>query len=409
MLMKRFSFNLISVLVIVTILFVSFVGISVATTTPTNGEKLFDTGCAYKIVNLANGHGLLTGYWGHEDATNVDQYEIDIDNADNPDAFKWELKLVDDGYHIINKANGHGLLTGYWGAEGATNVDQYEIDIDNANNPDAFIWNFEEYDELDCSTKLKLNIGTNQENIGDINRLTSLTEIPKKESEHVIIGETLIPFFAVNDPDYQSPAMQLKDNPYYIFRREGYWTRAYYFVHHGETNVEEKQVTTIGLIQSETHSIERTTGFEVTASASVSYGGAGASVSSTFYSELKVTQSESTTEERIETKEITKTYDVGNEIAETVWYRVDEYTLLNLDGRVISQSIWVDDTQKMTDAFPDFEPTPTPTSSPSVSPTPSPTPEPSPDSGFNLSFESVGVGIAIIAVVGAVIFLLKRK
>ena len=456
--MKKKLFNLFASNLIIASLIMMFIGNLTVASAPTDSENIFDNSLAYMIVNKVSGYGLVADDYGR--STGIDVWQRTIDNeepnvngfmwllieAEKPyywivnkasgyglvaddygrstgievwqntiasdaelaDGFKWEIVSVDGGYHIINKASRYGLVADDYGRSTYIEVWQRPIASD-AELADGFIWNITKYEKLDCSEKLILNGGTSPEDIPEIPQLTSLSKIPSAESERVIIGETLLPFFLVNDPSQQSDAIKVKENPYYILRREAYWKRAYYYSYAGKTNVEESQSITIGLIESETNIMETTTGFSMTASASASYGGAEASVSATVYSELKVTKSQSTTTDKSETKTITRTYVVGTPYAEALWYRVDEYTLMNLNDVVIFQSTWIDATTKQENAFPEFEPTPTPTASPLVSPSVSPTPTPTPDSGFNMPIEYAGGAIVGIAAIVVVIVLLKRR
>ena len=258
-------------------------------------------------------------------------------------------------YKIVNKVSGYGLLAGSWGTKpDDRQVGQYPLS-ETGSNADGFVWNIEEHASLDCSEDLKLNPGTNPENIGDIQHLTSIDDVPKEETGHVIIGEVLIPFFAVNDQKNQSSANKVKNDPYYIFRREGYWTRVYYFLHHGKSPYEEKQTTTIGLTNETSQTMENTIGLQLEASAEVSYKGGGfgakASLKAKVSSELKVTDAKSSKKEKISQIENTRSYGVGKQIAETIWFRTDDYSLRRLNGEVISRSIWINHKTRKTDAF----------------------------------------------------------
>jgi len=91
------------------------------------------------------------------------------------------------------------------------------------------------------------------------------------------------------------------------------------------------------------------------ASAEVSYKGGGfgakASLKAKVSSELKVTDAKSSKKEKISQIENTRSYGVGKQIAETIWFRTDDYSLRRLNGEVISRSIWINHKTRKTDAF----------------------------------------------------------
>ena len=305
------------------------------------------------IINKVSGFGLLAGSWGTKPADRkVWQYPLS-ETGSNPDGFVWLLTPAESDYFwIINKVSGFGLLAGSWGTKPADRkVWQYPLS-ETGSNPDGFLWDIKFASDLPFD--LTTEPGTSPNDIGDVERITSFGHLPKEETDPVVIGEVLIPFFYVKD---SSPSLRIRNDPYYKFKREGFWRRVFYYEHDGKTEREEEQETKTGLVKTSSETIEDTTGITVTAQASFSYS-AGmaakckASISASCSKTLKVTTSSSTTEMKEKTKKIITTFPKGERFVQAVWMRADRYTLSRLSGDSIVVFEAVDPAEKIEDGYP---------------------------------------------------------
>ncbi|HUU18487.1 MAG TPA: hypothetical protein VMW72_15155 [Sedimentisphaerales bacterium] len=365
---------------------------------------MFERKKCYRLVNKVSVYGLLAGDWGtNPNDRNVWQYPLS-EIGKNRDGFMWLLIPAEEDYYwIINKVSGYGLLAGAWGTDpNDRSVRQYPLS-ETGKNANGFLWKIKKSNgrvyqiinkvsefglfadtpgpslreravrqmplsetglvaegflwDIDFTSvlpfKLTTEPGTEPNNIGDVDRITRFGHIPKEETDPVVIGEVLIPFFYVKD---DSTSSQITTDPYYKFKREGFWRRVFYYEHAGNTEKEEKQETKTGLIRTSSKTIEDTTGIKVTAHASFSYGGLcakfKADISASFSKEIKVTTSTSETEMKEETKTITQTFPKGKRFAQAVWMRGDRYTLGKLSGKSILEFETINHEEIIEDGFP---------------------------------------------------------
>ena len=304
----------------------------------------------YWIINKVSGFGLLAGSWGTKPGDRrVFQFPL-TETGSDPDGFLWKIKKSDvGGYQIINKVSGFGLLAGSWGTKpGDRAVWQYPLS-ETGKNPDGFVWDIKFASDLPFD--LTTEPGTNPNDIGDVERIKDFGHLPKEETDPVVIGEVLIPFFYVKDSN-ASPSSQVENDPYYKFKREGFWRRVFYFEHDGKTEREEVQETRTGLVKTSSKTSEDTMGIKVTAEAGFSYSGVSAKLSSSFSKELKVITSSSTTEMKEETKTIKTTFPKDERFVQALWMRADRYTLSRLSGDSIVVFEAVDPAEKIEDSYP---------------------------------------------------------
>jgi hypothetical protein len=349
------------------------------------GEKMFERKKCYRLVNKVSGYGLLAGDWGtNPNDRSVWQYPLS-ETGKNRDGFMWLLIPAEEDYYwIINKVSGYGLLAGGWGTDPSDRrMFQFPLS-ETGKNANGFLWKIKKSDgrvyqivnkvskfglfadthdravqqiplsetglvaegflwDIDFTSVLHFDLtsepGTEPNDIGDVDRITRFGHMPKEETDPVVIGEVLIPFFYVTD---DATSSQIKTDPYYKFKREGFWRRVFYYDHDGKTEKTETQETKTGLTTTSDKTIEDTTGIKVTAHASFSYGGLfakfEAGISASFSKEIKVTTSTSETEMKEKTDTITRTFPIGQRFAQAVWMRGDRYTLSRLSGKSILSS-----------------------------------------------------------------------
>ncbi len=303
-----------------------------------------------KIENKVSGHNLLAGSWGTDPGDRkVHQYPLS-ETGKNPDGFQWQLKKNGTSFQIINKVSGHGLLAGSWGTDpGDRKVHQYPLS-ETGDNPNGFLWKIENCGDVPYDLKTKEGTGENE--IGDVDRIKSFGQPPKKTTVPVVIGEVLLPFFTVQD-DSNKPAYQVKNNPFYRFKREGYWQRIFFYEHDGATSKTKKESIKVGLVETSSKTIEDTMSITVSAQASFSYGGASTSMTSSISNQLKVTTVDSTEKMQETTREIEETFDKGKKFVRAIWMRADRFTLSSLTGTMITTFEQINPQEITNDSFPD--------------------------------------------------------
>ena len=172
-------------------------------------------------------------------------------------------------------------------------------------------------------------------------KIQSLDDVPPSATQPVLVGETLIPFLFVNDGLQH---VQVKQSPYYIFRREQYWRREHYYKHNGGSAVTKTITLERGLTQNDAVTIETITSIQISANAGFNYKGITATIAGQVSKSLKVSSTSSTTVMTKRTETISRTYPAGSEFAEAQWVLVDRYTILRTDkSQVIEWEVLLND------------------------------------------------------------------
>jgi hypothetical protein len=172
-------------------------------------------------------------------------------------------------------------------------------------------------------------------------KIQDLDDVPLAQTTPVLVGETLLPFLFVKDG---TPKVQVKNSPYYAFRREQYWKRDYYYKHNGASTVTQTVSVERGLTQNDATTIETVTSLQISPKAEFAFKGITLGISSQISDSLKVTKTSSTTliSRRVET--ISRNYAAGPQFAEAIWVLVDRYTILRPDSsKVIEWEIALND------------------------------------------------------------------
>ncbi|MFF9645308.1 RICIN domain-containing protein [Kitasatospora aureofaciens] len=298
----------------------------------------------YLLANKSSGY--VANIVGNSTSRSAlaEQYRLQ-DVKTNQPAQQWLLRDAGGGtYEIINNKSQLNLNVVGFSTSQSANVEQY-IKVSGANF-DFERWLLEPVDEY----KPILDLRPGEDSIGDIIRLTGYANPTPSSTTPVLVGSMAYPFPLVTDPAY-SRERQARENPYYIMRKYGYWTKVYYYEHGGASEYTHKETTRVGLTSSSSTTVEETTSISVTAEASFAFKGFGASLSSTFTQELKVTTTETVTEESSREVEITRTYAAKDHVAEAIWYRDDKYVLERLDGSKVLEWTTRDPNTTVADAY----------------------------------------------------------
>lgn len=297
----------------------------------------------YWIINRVSGHGLLAGSHGTDPGDRlVWQYPL-TETGPNADGFKWSLEPSGDGFRIVNKVSGYGLLAGSHG----TNPDdrkvwQYPL-TEIGPNQDGFVWKLDNVGAFDVP-----NLKAPQAQF-DVPRVKSFADAAPDTSESWVIGEVLVPFMFVADG---TRSTQLRTTPYYVLSRERFWTQSADNEYDGKVQKTWKEEVTVGIKETHQRSLENELSITITADASFSYGPATASMKTEIANKLKVSESSST--ERMREEKITTEVTVPKErVRIVIWVRTDRYSLKRTDGTLVSEpSMVLSKTHIVNDSFP---------------------------------------------------------
>jgi hypothetical protein len=167
--------------------------------------------------------------------------------------------------------------------------------------------------------------------IGDFPRMGPEGKETSDHTEPVLVGEALVNYRMVDDPDYTG--RQAQDNPYYVLRREQFWSRLY---RHGWPPHEEVTDTAtwrVAMSKEQADSMEQATHMRVTAGCRLAFKDfVSAEVQTEIGNELRM-DVETTT--RTETEE-THQQTINHQATETaytaaLWTIVDRFTLCRRD------------------------------------------------------------------------------
>jgi hypothetical protein len=297
----------------------------------------------YWIINRVSGHGLLAGSHGTNPGDRaVWQYPL-TETGPNADGFKWSLEPSGDGFRIVNKVSGYGLLAGSHGTNpGDRAVWQYPL-TETGPNENGFVWKLDTVGVFDVP---KLRTPETQL---DVPRVKSFADAAPDTSEPWVIGEVLVPFMFVADGPRSS---QLRTTPYYVLSRERYWTQAADNEYDGKVQKTWTEEITVGMKETHQQSLENELSITITADASFAYGPATASMKTEIANKLKVSESSST--EKMRQEKVTTQVTVPKErVRIVIWVRTDRYSLKRTDGKLVSDpSVVLNKTHIVNDSFP---------------------------------------------------------
>lgn len=287
---------------------------------------------SYLIINRVSGFGLLAGSYGAGGDRQVWQYPVTELNGNNPDGFKWNLEVAQNGaFRIVNVASGFALLAGSYGANEDRLVWQYPAS-EVGSNENAFLWTLQETGEGFKVPELRPGEDDGAKAL-DVPRLRSMKDVPVSKSESWVMGEALIPFMYVKDGAVSN---QLRTDPYYVLSRERYWSQINLNEYDGRLQRKEKITVKTGITETQSRSLENQLGIKISADASFSYGPGSASLKTEIENKLKVTETSGVTK----TREEETVYEITLP-AETVrivtWAMVERFSLKRADGTLVGQ------------------------------------------------------------------------
>src|SRR5262245_43755877 len=183
--------------------------------------------------------------------------------------------------------------------------------------------------------------------IGDHPRIAGFQDPLKQtiETAPVLIGEVLLPFIYVDDPDF-SPETRGREFPYYLLRREQFWKKLYSFDHLSTTEVTEEKKFSVGVVRKDSHSTETTETLTVGIEAEVVIPVVkelAHKLKGTIERKLetKVTQDSETTKSESVERTVTRRFQQGSRVYVAGWAIVDRYTVVRLEARNEESSIAV--------------------------------------------------------------------
>lgn len=188
--------------------------------------------------------------------------------------------------------------------------------------------------------------------LGDAPRFSRFGEILPATTTPVIVGQTLLPYFVVEDS--LSRDIAINSSPYYKLTHEQYWKQLYQIELSGQLGREKQETYKYGMTRIKRRSMERTVKMEMKADFAFKFLPFLKSLSSSVTSELKVTESfeEKSVEEREKTETIT--YAGEDRVALAKYAVVSRFSLTRDDGIKVGEDWEVLNAQVfIEESFPD--------------------------------------------------------
>lgn len=235
-----------------------------------------------------------------------------------------------DYYTLICKSNRQALST-RWNAPAFT-WDQNDTD-------DAQLVRFVPYESISNIPALEEGDGDPGSHDLELLALKSFDIAPMRETPRRLVGSALVAFPLVHD-DW-SLGERMKRSPYYLLKRECYWSLQDW-CHYSGAGERIKEITVYqGLSTTSENSLEKTFAVEIGANGTFKSGKAGGlkfSVSAgwTWRESKQVVREEYTKHSE------TVTFEEGKRTVVAVWRLVNVYTLIRADGQEISQATYTE-------------------------------------------------------------------
>lgn len=170
----------------------------------------------------------------------------------------------------------------------------------------------------------------------------------ESSSKRYLIGESLTPFYMVNDPE-RDIQNQIQNTPYYVMRREQYWNLIHQLVTDASSSGTETFEYEYGVTESTNLSIQDTMGITITQTSGFDYVIGSSSVTSSFTEELEVAFDESGTQSTISTTTTSYNITEGEPMTYCSWQLVDVYTLFDAKGDTVKNGNWSNNTVKISE------------------------------------------------------------
>lgn len=276
------------------------------------------------IVALHSGKGMAVYGISHENDTPIVQFDcLEQDNA------LFKFKKVDGDYCWILAKHSNKAFAVYYASN---NNDAPIVQWDAVNQPNE-LFRFRK-----VGTHMVPKLDLRQKEPGDIDfppelRLKNLYDKPPTNSNPCLIGETLVPFFFVND-GLMSRKAQVQSTPYYRFRREQFWRNAGSYNYPGSPDETRTFERKMGMSKTTMDEVERTMSYSVKADAGFSFWGINSTLSASFQETLRWKHSEETKQMEETTTTIEKKFVAGHPSAYAYWQLMDRFTLYRTDGTV---------------------------------------------------------------------------
>jgi len=174
--------------------------------------------------------------------------------------------------------------------------------------------------------------------------LTSFN-LPAVETARVLIGDTPVPYYFVNDPLRTSRAAQVQNNPYYRLTRERFWTAVATIGFDANSTGSTTRSYSYEFVNTSSQSVTSTVDVTVTGSASLSFGPLSASLSYSVKRSLSTTSTTGTSAATTQTTSVTRSHTAGQPSILYVFYDLtDQYTLTDRYDNIVTQWKFIDDT-----------------------------------------------------------------
>ncbi|MBK5429721.1 RICIN domain-containing protein [Bacillus mycoides] len=275
----------------------------------------------YVLINRASGRMMDVVNNSKDNGAMLNQYEWQ-----NSDSQQWNTEEKEEGYIAFqNKNSGKYADVDYNATDDGDHLNQYEW-----QNSDSQKWMPTEVEKFTTLPSVET------QDLPPVPQYTSIDDLLPDTTDSVVTAYTLAPFFAVNDPQYNSETIgnQVNENPYYPYIKKQYWKLVKSLtLTPGET---QEYDLTYGITTTDQQTASLTVSNTIGADAGLQFKDKSLGLSTQYTSELNITISQ-TNEEMAQAK---NTYTINNpydhEIAWSKYILVTEYHVERTNGTTIN-------------------------------------------------------------------------
>jgi len=179
-------------------------------------------------------------------------------------------------------------------------------------------------------------------------------ELGSRETERVLIGETLVHHKYVNDPTFKG--VKAEQSPYYILSREQFWYRQDYKTSAGLGQQTLSLDVKFGVTKQTQEKLTQTLNAEISSNGSFSFKGISVGLKDTISRELKqeTTSTETMATEYTESRQYISPNTQGRAFTIAIWVLADEYILKRMDGFTVDCYRIDDKSHVVEKGFPEF-------------------------------------------------------
>jgi hypothetical protein len=263
---------------------------------------------------------------------------------------KFLVKETREGYYAIH-AQRWNDDRGVWDVMRESTLNGELLFIYDNHSGANQIFRLEAHEEVTVPTPRQSSVKPYE--IGPPPGLTSIDMSPPPESEPVLIGESLVPYFLVKEAAgaWSGTAYQIEHSPYYVLSRFQLWKLVRSYVHDGRSTYEYEVERTTGFSEEKSQSIEHTISLTLAAEGEFLLKPHTLILKPSLEYSLKVTTT--TTSQHYSEEKVRHKFSLpAVRMRHALWQMVDRYELRRANGEIVKSWDDLPQTYYHADAFP---------------------------------------------------------